>query len=680
MTGMLAMQAVMPLVVERILRLGSWDTRLIALLGAIILTLILTGYLLERQAHTIASQVGDRMRRSIFAHVVRTRVLHQEGLIRPSIVSRHTSDVDAVTDAVESTLVSGLPGIIRLVQSLALLTLIEWRAGVAMTAASLIFLLVRSGVGRGLVVVDRARLDARSRVSEAVDESVSAARPVRGLRLGHWVQERVTGASAVLLDKSISQGRYLAQLSTAARAAGLAGMFLVVVFAVALGGTNLAGVAAALLYVEAVVRSLEALPPWVRELQMAVVSRLRIDQILNAPVDSRRPLASALPRDLAEATGRLMQAPLVGLVTGLDVEADEVLAVMADEVGCIHVTQEPAVFNLPFGAHLRALNPALTDDRSAQILDAVGLTGNDASQLLGPSGSALTVSERQRLTLAMALAAEPETLFLGPILAVRDTDGALELIRRVAADGPRCLVVSAATPEVAEAADAVVFVTKAQVCLGSHADLLVSQPEYSALWERRLHADQVDLSALGLGSDAESSLHARLVMERYADGDIVYREGDPADRVIFVAAGRLEILTGSEETDLRRVAVLGPGNHCGDLRLTVRERRAETVRCLESAVVRSLSREAISAGMMGLLDRSPAERRIVTALLRSGAMTPDELRDQLPDLDGNQFDAALALLIRDGAVSERGGRLSTIHRRSTKAGVADILDRIGGAE
>ena len=183
MAGMLAAQAVMPLIVERILQAGAWDAGLIGLLALVIVVLVLLGYVLERIAHTIASRVGDRMRRSIFAHVVRSRVLHQEGLVRPSIVSRHTSDVDAVTDALESTLVSGLPGVIRLIQSLVLLTVIEWRAGVAMTIASLIFLLIRSGVGRGLLGVDRARLDARSRVSESIDEAVSAARPVRGMCL-----------------------------------------------------------------------------------------------------------------------------------------------------------------------------------------------------------------------------------------------------------------------------------------------------------------------------------------------------------------------------------------------------------------------------------------------------------------------------------------------------------------
>jgi ATP-binding cassette subfamily B protein len=202
MAGLLATQAVLPLTVEYILSLGRWDPAPIGVLALMLVVIVILGFVLEQQAHSIAGHVGDRMRLSIFAHVLRTRVLHQEPLVRPSIVSRHTSDTEAVTGAVESTLTTGLPGVIRLVQSLVLLTVIEWRAGVAMTAATLLFLLIRGGIGRKLVKVDRARLDARSRVSESIDEAVSAARPVRGMRLGPWVQARLAAASRVLESRS----------------------------------------------------------------------------------------------------------------------------------------------------------------------------------------------------------------------------------------------------------------------------------------------------------------------------------------------------------------------------------------------------------------------------------------------------------------------------------------------
>ena len=109
-----------------------------------------------------------------------------------------------------------------------------------------------------------------------------------------------------------------------------------------------------------------------------------------------------------------------------------------------------------------------------------------------------------------------------------------------------------------------------------------------------------------------------------------------------------------------------PGNHCGDLRLTVGETRAESVWALTPLVVRSLSREAITAGITGLLDRTPTERRMVTSILRSGSGTVEELRLRLPDIDSRLFDSSLALLLKDGAVSELDGILSAVQKAADK--------------
>ncbi|MFM9049074.1 MAG: hypothetical protein ACKOMX_03395, partial [Actinomycetota bacterium] len=77
--GMLAAQALIPLAVEQILSVDTWEAGPVVVLALLIGVLVACGYMLEREAHTIASRVGHLMRRTIFAHVVRSRVLHQEG-------------------------------------------------------------------------------------------------------------------------------------------------------------------------------------------------------------------------------------------------------------------------------------------------------------------------------------------------------------------------------------------------------------------------------------------------------------------------------------------------------------------------------------------------------------------------------------------------------------------------
>ena len=94
--------------------------------------------------------------------------------------------------------------------------------------------------------------------------------------------------------------------------------------------------------------------------------------------------------------------------------------------------------------------------------------------------------------------------------------------------------------------------------------------------------------------------------------------------------------------------------------------------------MRSLSREAISAGMSGLLDRTATERRIVSVILRNGPSTIDELHAQLSDVDATAVASSVSLLESDGAIVAEGDRYRTVQKRATKSGAADILDRIGG--
>lgn len=680
--GLLAAQAVTPLVVESILSVGTWRWSPLSLLIALVAVQIVLGYVLEFRAHAIAGAIGTRIRKRVFGHTVRSRVLDQQVLVRSSIVSRHTSDVDAIADSVELTIVSGIPAVVRLVQSLVLLSIIDWRAGAAMTVATFVFLIARGIIGRRLIVADRARLDARSRVSESVDESVSAAAPIRGLRLIGWVEARFQRTATILERRNYEQGTYLAQLSSGARVAGLAGLIFVVLFAVSSGGISLAVVAAALLYIEAVVRSLEALPPWIRSLNLGVVGRLRIDQVLDEPLDPVDPGEPPVAGFL-ELRDRVRERARIGIVTGVGTEADDFLHLLALHTDALHVPQVPAAVNAGILEHLRALQADVSPAEADELLEIVSLslpTGQitDLETPLGPGGSRLTLGERQRLTLAMALAAKPPSLLVGPVLALADADSAGDLVHKLNSTGVQSLTVTVTTPELADSMDCIAFIHDDRIHVGDHASLLVDNDAYAALWERRLMPDQVDLSVLGLDTDSQTSLYARLVTERYLAGEVVYRQGDPADRILFIVSGRLEIVTSDDDGTERRVATLGPGNHCGDLRLTAGERRAETARCIGDVIVRSLSRAAISAGMMGLLDRTAAERRIISALLRWGPSDEQSLRDRLAELDPAEFETALALLIGDGALTERDGRYLPVHKRSTKSGMAEILDRIGG--
>lgn len=105
-------------------------------------------------------------------------------------------------------------------------------------------------------------------------------------------------------------------------------------------------------------------------------------------------------------------------------------------------------------------------------------------------------------------------------------------------------------------------------------------------------------------------------------------------------------------------------------------KRAPSAIALDDVVVRTLGREAIAAGVTGLLDRPPTERRIVATILRHGPQRAEALQELLPDIDPALLSSSLALLIRDGALTDRGGVMQTVQRRVVKAGVADLFDRL----
>ncbi|MCX6434267.1 MAG: hypothetical protein NTX29_16345 [Actinobacteria bacterium] len=94
-------------------------------------------------------------------------------------------------------------------------------------------------------------------------------------------------------------------------------------------------------------------------------------------------------------------------------------------------------------------------------------------------------------------------------------------------------------------------------------------------------------------------------------------------------------------------------------------------------MVRSLSRQAITAGLTGLLDRTATERRIIESLLRDGPGTAEEVGARLPTIDAASLAASIALLTRDGAVKDSDGIMTVVLQRSTKTGARDLLDRLG---
>lgn len=698
----LACQAVIPLQVDSILHAEGSTSRALLVLVALAIIQVIVSYFSRIGGIDVANNAAYRLRLDIFRQLLHTKVLRQDGLVRSSVVSRHTTDVDHVAEAFSETIGHGIPGVVRVVQSLILLTFIEWRAGCVMIAAVVIFLLIRSRVGKQLFLIDKERLDASSRVGESVDESITGSRLISGLHMDGWARDRFGGRADRLRVAAHKQVSKMSQIYVGAQIAGLTGLIAVVAFGALLGGDELGTIAVAILYVEGVIRGLEVLPRWIQSLQMAVVSRRRINQILDPQpslgLDSQ--IISGPPMSVENLT--LPGARLIGLVTISALDPDSILVALSANSDAesyrvtlegfnirrpgvnrhiVHVSGDHVAFNQSVSEHVTSTGPSVDPEALERLLDSVGLGHLKDSRFglntpLGPTGALLNSNERQRLAIACALAAAPDTLLLGPLIPLADVDTAIPLLSTLRSHENLTSIVAVRNPDLAKQMDAMIFVSQDDIVVGRHSELLVDNPVYANLWEKRLGAGEVDLSFLDLEGVSEASLAARLVTERFDVGDAIYREGEVADRIVFIMSGHVEIVTEFENGSRRRVAVLGQGNHCGDLRLTAGERRAESAYAMDTCIIRSLSREAISAGVAGLLDSSPTERRIVTSLLRDGSANSTELSDRLPDISADDLAQALTALYDQGALRLREDSYSVIMKKTAKKGTADLFDML----
>lgn len=97
-------------------------------------------------------------------------------------------------------------------------------------------------------------------------------------------------------------------------------------------------------------------------------------------------------------------------------------------------------------------------------------------------------------------------------------------------------------------------------------------------------------------SDTERTAVLRAARRRdLGRGEVVFREGDPADSVHLVLAGHLAVSVSTADGERATLNVVGPGSHVGELALLARgapRQRSATVVALEPSVTRVLTATA----------------------------------------------------------------------------------------
>ena len=126
---------------------------------------------------------------------------------------------------------------------------------------------------------------------------------------------------------------------------------------------------------------------------------------------------------------------------------------------------------------------------------------------------------------------------------------------------------------------------------------MTSSPLYRHLASSQLFADVAD--------DELARLEPDLQRIQLAEGDVLLRQGDPADHMFVLVAGELEVTVTSSEGNEVTLDRLAPGAVVGEMALVVAQKRSATVTATKASELVQLARadfEALAADHPDLVD------------------------------------------------------------------------------
>jgi len=535
MAGRVAIPVAIQQGIDHGLRAGP-DMQFVAIVVAAtiaVLTLTTTcSYLMMRRLFTVSETALAGVRTRTFRHIHDLSMLHQQSERRGSLVSRVTSDVDAVTLFVQWGGVVLLISVGQVIVTSIVMAVYSWQLTLVVYLAFLPLVLVvrsfqrRLAAGYGLV---RKRIGA---MLAAVSESVVGAGVIRAYGVSRRTSAR--------LDETIDEYRVAQQralrisvtsFASGELAAGLA-MASVAVVGVLLGADGqltIGQLTAFLFLVTLFIQPVQIATEVLNEAQNAIAGWRRVLDVLELEPDVADPAENGVPLPpgpidvrFAGVSFNYPEGPTVLADVDLDIPAKTRVAVVG-ETGSgkttfaklltrlmdpargevllsgvplakvlfsslrrrvVMVPQDGFLFDATIAENIRFGRPGLSDVDVELALAELGLADwvaglpNGLATPVGERGEALSVGERQLVALARAYVADPDLLVLDEATSAVDPATEVRLQRTLdAVTRGRTTIAIAHRLSTAQAADEVIVVDEGRIVQRGPHEKLLAEPD-----------------------------------------------------------------------------------------------------------------------------------------------------------------------------------------------------------
>ncbi|WP_418278054.1 Crp/Fnr family transcriptional regulator [Isoptericola jiangsuensis] len=159
-----------------------------------------------------------------------------------------------------------------------------------------------------------------------------------------------------------------------------------------------------------------------------------------------------------------------------------------------------------------------------------------------------------------------------------------------------------------------------------------------------------------MDTEESKALFESMVAVELSRGDVLFREGEPGDRLYVIAQGKIKLGRRSSDGRENLLSILGPGEMFGELSLFDPGPRTATASSVSDAVVYELRHQAL---VQWINAHPRVALTLLGALARRLRRTNETLADLVfSDVPGRVAKALLDLSTRFGETNDEGVRVA----------------------